>query len=150
MATITPTNTVNAQTMASNWGKGVSNNAQKWLNKYLNPKALFNANPQAAQTEWANGVQKALANNTYATNLAAADPTVAANNASQFGVTNYANAGTQKAYKYQRKTQALANAENAVLAQIAAMPKGKGANNEARMLAWSRGMAAYKGKIASS
>lgn len=150
MATITPTNAVNPQTMSANWGKGVSNNAQKWLTKYLNPKILFNANPQSAQQAYAAGVQAALANNTYANNLAAADPTIAANNASQFGVTNYANAGTNKAYKYQRKTQSLANAINATLANVAQMPKGKGANNEARMLAWSRGMSAYKGKISSS
>src|SRR5258708_5014016 len=42
---------------------------------------------------------------------------------------------------------ALAKAETAVLGQVLTMPKGTGANNEARMLAWSRGMAAYKGKI---
>jgi hypothetical protein len=30
------------------------------------------------------------------------------------------------------------------------MPRGKGANNNNRMLAWSQGMAAYKGKITAA
>ena len=147
MATITPTTQINPATMAAHWGPGVSSNAQKWLNKYLNPKALFNANPQQAQVAWNAGIQRAIANGTYATKLGAADTTMAANNASQFGVTNYANSGTAKAAKYAAKTQALAAAESTVLATVNAMPKGAGPNNEARMLAWSRGMAGYKGKI---
>jgi len=146
-ATITPTNQVNPTTMAANWGKGVAANAQKWLNKYLNPKSLFNANPQQAQTAYATGVQAAIANNTYATGMANANIAQAAANASQFGVNNYAQSGTSKAYKYSAKVNALAAAENSVLATVNAMPKGKGAPNEARMLAWSRGMSAYKGKI---
>jgi hypothetical protein len=150
MATITPTTAINATTMAANWGKGVAANAPKWLNKYLNPKALFNANPQQAQTAWAAGVQAALAANSYATGMQNANLTAAANNASQFGVTNYANSGTTKAYKYANKSVSLAAAETSVLATVNAMPKGRGANNQARMLAWSNGMAAYKGKITSS
>lgn len=150
MATITPSSQVNAQTMAANWTKGVNNNAAKWLNKYLNPKAVFNANPAQAQQAWSTGVQAALAANSYSNGLAAADPTVAANNATQFGQTNYANSGTTKAYKYTRKTNALAAAITQVMQQVNAMPKGKGANNNARMLAWSQGMAAFKGKIGNS
>lgn len=147
MATITPTTSINAQTMAQNWGPGVANNAQKWLKKYLNPKVAFNANPQQSQIAWNNGIQRAMTLGLYATKLGAADLTMAANNASSFGVTNYANSGTAKAAKYAAKTAALAAAESTVLAQVESMPKGAGANNEARMLAWSRGMAAYKGKI---
>lgn len=147
MATITPTKTVDAGTMAANWGKGVSANSQKWLNKYLNPRRLFNADPTGAQNSWNTGIQKALSLNSYATGLQHADPNIAANNASQFGVNNYANAGTQKAYKYTRKSVSLAAALNAVGQTVQGMPRGKGANNEARMLAQTRGMAAYKGKI---
>jgi hypothetical protein len=150
MATITPTNQVNAATMAANWSKGVANNSSKWLAKYLAPKALFNANPAQSQAAWSTGVQAALAANSYANGMAAADPTQAANNATQYGQTNYANSGTTKAYKYTRKTNALAAAITQVAQQVAAMPKGKGANNNARMLAWSQGMAAFKGKIGNS
>jgi len=150
MATITPTSQVNPQTMAANWSKGVANNSGKWLAKYLAPKAVFNANPAQAQTAWATGVQSALANNSYATGMANANVAQAANNAQQFGQTNYANAGTTKAYKYSAKAASLAAAITSVSQQIQAMPKGKGANNNARMLAWSQGMAAYKGKISSS
>jgi hypothetical protein len=150
MATITPTNQVNAATMASNWTKGVNNNAAKWLAKYLAPKRLFNANPSQSQVAWQSGVQAALAANSYANGMAAADPTQAANNATQYGQTNYANSGTTKAYKYTRKTNALAAAITQVMQQVDAMPKGKGANNQARMLAWSQGMAAFKGKIGNS
>lgn len=149
MAAITPTNQVNAQTMAANWGKGVQANSQKWLNAYLNPRRLFNADPTGSQNSWNTGIQRALSLNSYAVGLQNADPTVAANNASQFGVNNYANSGTQKAYKYQRKSTALAAALNSVLQTVSAMPRGKGANNEARMLAMTRGMAAFKGKITS-
>ncbi len=147
MASITPTNQVNAQHMSDNWGKGVQANAQKWLTAYLNPRRLFNADPTGAQNSWNTGIQRAVSLNSYANGLKSADPNVAANNASQFGINNYTNAGTQKAYKYQRKATSLASALNSVLATVTAMPRGKGANNEARMLAMTRGMAAFKGKI---
>jgi hypothetical protein len=147
MATITPTTQINPTTMAANWGTGVANNAGKWLNKYLNPKAAFNANPTIAQQSWTVGIQNAQARNAYANGLAAADLTAAANNATQYGQANYANSGTAKAYKFARKSASLASALTAVKNQVASMPKGKGANNNARMLAWSNGMAAYKGKI---
>ena len=150
MATITPTSQVNAATMAANWTKGVQGNSAKWLNKYLNPKSLFNANPAQAQQAWQAGVTAALAANSYQTGLAAADPAVAAANATTYGATNYANSGTAKAYKYQRKSAALAQAISTVAAQVNSMPKGKGANNINRMVAWANGMAAYKGKIGNS
>jgi len=150
VATITPTSQVNAANMAANWSKGVAANSGKWLQKYLAPKALFNANPAQAQQAWSAGVNAALAANSYANGMAAANPTVAANNATQFGATNYANSSTTKAYKYTNKSASLAAAISAVAAQVQAMPKGKGANNNARMLAWSTGMAAYKGKITAS
>lgn len=147
MATITPTNNINPANMAANWGPGVSNNAQKWQKKTLAPRALFNANPTQNQANWISGVNKAAANGTYATKIAAVDLTAMANGIATYGTTNYQASGTTKAAKYAAKTVALANAETAVLATVIAMPKGKGANNEARQLAWSRGMAAYKGKI---
>lgn len=150
MAQITPTNQVDANVMADNWGKGVQANSQKWLAKYLAPKRLFNADPTGAQNSWNTGVQKALSTNSYATGLKNADTAVAASNAQQFGVNNYTNAATQKAYKFKRKAAALATALNSVAQTVGAMPRGKGANNEARMLAQTRGMAAYKGKITSA
>lgn len=147
MATITPTNQVNAATMAANWGPGVTNNAQKWQKKALNPKVLFNANPQQNQANWITGVNNAAALGTYATKLANVDLAAMANGIATYGTTNYAAAGTNKAAKYAAKTTALAAAETAVLQTVLAMPKGAGANNENRMLAWARGMRAYKGKI---
>lgn len=150
MATIAPTNQVNADVMADNWGKGVGANAPKWLAKYLAPKRAFNADPVGAQNSWNTGIQRAISVNSYATGMKNADLTVAANNAQQFGVNNYTNSGTQKAYKFKRKAAALASALNSVAATVNAMPRGKGANNEARMLAQTRGMAAYKGKITAA
>jgi len=147
MATITPTTQINSATMAANWGPGVQNNAQKWQNKTLNPRALFNANPTQNQANWAAGVQRAQAAGTYASKLAAVNMANMANAISTYGTTNYGASGTQKAAKYAAKTSALATALTAVRQSVDAMPTGKGANNEARMLAWSRGMSAYKGKI---
>ena len=147
MATITPTTSVNPTTMAANWGPGVINNAQKWQKKTLAPRALFNANPTQMQANWTNGVNQAAAQGTYANKIAAVDLNQMATAISTYGTTNYAASGTNKAAKYAAKTQALAAAETNVLQTISSMPTGKGANNEARMLAWSRGMAAYKGKI---
>lgn len=149
MADINPTNTVDANRMKANWGKGVQANSQKWLEKYLNPKRKFNADPTGAQNSWNTGIQRAISVNSYANGMKNADTSVAANNAQQFGVNNYTNAATQKAYKYNRKADALAAALNSVGQTVNAMPRGKGANNEARMLAQTRGMAAYKGKITS-
>jgi hypothetical protein len=147
MATITPTTQINAANMAANWGPGVINNAQKWQKKTLAPRALFNANPTQNQANWTTGVNRAAAAGTYATKIANVDMAAMANAIATYGTTNYSAAGTNKAAKYASKTAALASAETAVLATVAQMPTGKGANNEARMLAWSRGMAAYKGKI---
>lgn len=147
MATITPTTQINAQNMAANWGPGVSNNAQKWQKKTLNPRALFNANPQQNQSNWMQGVNSAAAEGRYATKIAAVDLAQMATAISTYGTTNYAASGTQKAAKYAAKAPALAQALSAVAQTVNSMPTGKGANNEARMLAQTRGMAAYKGKI---
>lgn len=147
MATITPTSTINPTTMAAHWGPGVSSNAGKWMNKALNPRVLFNANPQQNQQNWTQGVNAAAAAGTYATKIAAVDLAAMANGIATYGQTNYAASGTQKAAKYAAKTNALAAAETSVLATVLALPKGRGANNTARMLAWKTGMEAYKGKI---
>jgi hypothetical protein len=147
MATITPTSTINPATMAANWTKGVTNNSAKWLNKYLNPRALFNANPTGAQAAWQGGITRAISLGTYATKLAAADPTMAANNASTFGVQNYAASGTTKAAKYAAKTTNLASALSTVRATVLAMPNVTLQDRLARMTAMATGMAAYKGKI---
>lgn len=147
MATITPSATINPTTMAANWGPGVSNNAQKWMNKTLNPRVLFNANPTQTAASWATGVQAAVANGSYATGLANTNMANMANGIATYGVAAYGASGTQKAANYAAKTQALAAAETQVLSTVLAMPKGKGANNNNRMLAWANGMAAYKGKI---
>ncbi|SRR5713226_488070 len=147
MATITPTNQVSAATMAANWGPGVTNNAQKWKKKTLNPRQLFNHDPQGAQQNWSAGVNRALAAGSYASKLGSVDMGLMATAIDTYGANNYAASGTNKAAKFAAKTNALAAALTSVLAQVLTMPKGKGANNEQRMLAWSRGMAAYKGKI---
>lgn len=150
MASINPTRTIDPTRMATNWGTGVANNSGKWLQGYLSPNRLFNADPAGSQVAWKAGVDRANASGTYASNLAKADVQKAADNATQYGQTNYANSGTAKAYKFQRKAAALASALTAVKSSVDAMPKGKGANNIARMVAWANGMAAYKGKITAS
>ena len=147
MAQITPSTSVNPTTMAANWGPGVINNAQKWQKATLNPRRMFNADPIQNQANWAAGVARAQANGTYATKLAAVDVNAMANAIATYGTTNYAAAGSNKAAKFAAKASALAAAETQVLQALSSMPTGKGGNNEARMLAWSRGMAAYKGKI---
>jgi len=147
MPSITPTTQVNASTMAANWGPGVTNNAQKWQKKTLSPRAAFNANPQQNQQNWMTGVNNAAAQGTYATKIAAVDLNAMGNAIATYGTTNYAASGTQKAAKYAAKAPALAAALSSVAQTVNAMPTGKGANNEARMLAQTRGMAAFKGKI---
>jgi hypothetical protein len=147
MATITPTTQINAANMAKNWGPGVTNNAQKWQAKTLAPRALFNANPTQNQANWTAGVQQAAAQGTYATKIQNVDLAAMANGIATYGTTNFAASGTTKQAKYAAKTAALASAMSAVAQTVAAMPKGKGNNNNQRMLAWANGMAAYKGKI---
>lgn len=133
--------------MAANWTTGVTNNAQKWLNKYLNPRAAFNANPTQSQAAWQAGITRAISLGTYATKLGAADLTMAANNATTFGVINYAASGRNKAPKYAAKTTALASALTTVRQQVLAMPNATLQDRLARMTAQATGMAAYKGKI---
>lgn len=142
---ITPTNTVDPSTMASNWGPGVRNNSQKWLNKYLKPKRAFNATPDQSQATWAAKLQEAISANSYAAGMANADLNQAAQNATQFGQANYAAAGTNKAAKYAKKAPALASAINSVLSTLPA--RGTAADNDNRMLSFARGMRQFKGKI---
>lgn len=146
---ISPTTQVNATTMTNNWSAALANptNQQKLVNKYLNPKSLFNANPQQAQASYQAGVTRAIQNNKYANGMASADTNQAATNMQQFGGANWGAAGTNKKYKYAAVAPALAQAITTVSQTVNAMPKGKGANNLARMNAWAQGMAAYYGKI---
>lgn len=146
---ITPTLTVDPTVMTNNWSGGLANptNQQKLVYKYTHPKRLFNADPAGAQASYQTGVTRAIANNKYATGLGNADPNVAATNMTNYGATNWGQAGTNKKYKYAAKATNLANAINSVLATVNNMPKGKGAANQARMLAWFNGMSAYYGKI---
>jgi hypothetical protein len=131
--------------MANNWSAGLQSpvNQQKLVNKYLNPKALFNANPAQSQQAWSTGVTRALAAGKYAAGMANADVNQAATNMQQYGGANWSTAGTSKKYKYVAKATNLANAINAVLQTVNAMPKGRGPNNIARMNAWANGMSAF-------
>lgn len=146
---ITPTLTVDPNVMANNWSAGLANstNAAKLVYKYQHPKRAFNANPTQQQADFASGVQRAVAANKYATGMANADLNAAAANMQQFGATNWSNAGTAKKYKFQRKAASLAAAINQVMQNVEAMPKGRGANNRARMMAWHDQMSAFYGKI---
>ncbi|HEY2108240.1 MAG TPA: hypothetical protein VGH29_20745 [Candidatus Binataceae bacterium] len=146
---ITPTLNVDPVEMTNAWSAGLANptNAQKLIAHYLKPRIAFNANPAGSQAAWQLGINKAMAANKYANGMANADLVAAANNMTQFGGANWANAGTSKKYKYSKKSAALAAAINAVRATVEAMPRGKGANNIARMVAWAQGMGAYYGKI---
>jgi hypothetical protein len=146
---ITPTLQVDPTVMTNNWAAGLANatNAAKLVYKYQHPKRLFNFNPQQQQTDYASGVARAVAAGKYATGMAGADLNAAATNMQNHGATNWSNAGSSKKYKYQRKANSLAGAINTVLANVEAMPKGRGANNRARMLAWHDQMSAYYGKI---
>jgi hypothetical protein len=146
---ITPTTTINPATMTANWTAGLQapSNVQKLINKYNNPKAAFNANPAQAQASYQTGVARAIAANKYQNGMANANLNQASLNMTNYGGQNWSNAGTSKAYKYAAVAPALATAITAVKATVNAMPKGKGANNQARMIAWSNGMASYYGKI---
>jgi hypothetical protein len=146
---ITPTLQVDPTVMTNNWAAGLSSatNAAKLVYKYQHPKRLFNFNPAQQQTDYLSGVARAGAANKYANGMAAADLNAAATNMVNHGATNWSNAGSSKKYKYQRKANSLAAAINSVLANVEAMPKGRGANNRARMLAWHDQMAAHYGKI---
>lgn len=149
MPPITPTLQVNPTTMINNWSGGLQNptNQQKLINKYNNPKRLFNADPQGSQQAYSTGVQRAIAANKYASGMQNADVNQASANMTQYGGTNWSQAGTSKKYKYAAVAPALAAAINSVMATVAAMPKGRGPNNQARMNAWFTGMGAFYGKI---
>lgn len=145
---ITPTTTVDPTTMTKNWSAGMNaTNAQKLINKYNNPKRAFNADPTGSQAAWQSGIQRAQAANKYATGMQNANLNQASANMTNYGGNNWVQAGTSKQYKYAAKATNLANAINSVLSTVNAMPKGRGANNIARMTAWANGMAQFYGKI---
>lgn len=149
---ITPTLQIDPAVMAANWTSGLQQplNAAKLVRKYQNPSRAFNADPQGQQTAYQAGVTRAISANKYATGMQRADLGKAADNMASHGAANWSNSGTTKAYKFQRKAASLAAALNTVRAQVAQMPKGRGANNRARMLAWHDGMSSFYGKITSS
>lgn len=140
---------VDPNTMTNNWSAGLGNltNQQKLVNKYVNSPNAFNADPQGAQTAWQNGINRAQQANKYATGMAKANVQQAKANMQKFGGQNWSNAGQSKQYKYAAVAPALAGAINAVQTSISTMPKGKGQNNIARMVAWAQQMGAYYGKI---
>lgn len=146
---ITPTTTIDPTVMTNNWSAGLASptNQAKLIYKYQNPKAAFNANPGAAQAALVAGINKMAAANKYANSMAKVDLNQAATNMVNYGGTNWSNAGTNKKYKYQAVSQALASAISAVKAGVAALPKGKGQNNKARMNFWFDNMGSYYGKI---
>jgi hypothetical protein len=138
--------------MANNWSAGLANpNAvQKLIYKYQHPKKAFNADPTGQQAAYAAGVTRAINANKYAHGMATADLNAAATNMVNQGGTNWSNAGQAKKYKYARKTASLAAAINATMATVEAMPKGRGTNNRARMMAWFDTMSSYYGKITAA
>jgi hypothetical protein len=146
---ITPTLQVDPTVMTNNWSSGLQNptNQQKLIYKYNHPHRVFNYDPVGQQVDWQAGVTRALNANKYANGMQNADLNAASTNMTQYGGTNWGQAGTTKKYKYARKSANLAAAINQVMATVAVMPKGRGANNRARMLAWFDGMATYYGKI---
>lgn len=144
-ATITPTLVIDPTVMTNNWATGVAANAQKWLYKYLHPKALFNANPTQAQANWQAGINAAMARSAYATGLQKASPSAAATAASSYGVANYGASGTQKKAKFAAKAPALASAMSTLRASVDAMPSATLQDRIARSVAWQNGLAALKG-----
>ena len=146
---ITPTTTVDPTVMTNNWSAGLQSptNQQKLVYKYTHPRQAFNANPTQSQQALLAGVQRAVTANKYASSMAAVDLNQAATNMTNYGATNWGNAGTNKKYKYQAVAPALAAAVSAVKSQVSSMPTGRGQNNKARMNAWFDGMSAYYGKI---
>lgn len=149
MPPITPTLNVDPTVMTNNWGTALSSGPgqAKLVYKYTHPKRLFNAEPAASQASYQIGVSRAIAANKYANGMANADTNKAADNMTTYGGPNWAQAGTSKKYKYAAKATNLANAINSVLSTVTAMPKGRGAANQARMNAWFSGMSAYYGRI---
>ena len=144
-----PTTTVDPTVMTNNWSAALQSPAAqaKLVYKYQNPRAAFNANPQQSQQSYSAGVARAVTANKYANSMAAADVNAAADNMAKFGGANWSAAGVNKKAKFQKVAANLATAISTVKAQVASMPKGRGANNQARMLAWFNGMGAYYGKI---
>jgi hypothetical protein len=149
---ITPTLQVDPTVMTNNWSAGLANpnSVQKLLYKYQHPKRAFNYDPAGQQVAYAAGVTRAIQANKYAHGMAGADLNAAATNMVNHGGQNWSNAGTSKKYKYQRKSASLAAAINSVMASVDTMPKGRGANNRARMMAWFDQMSQYYGKITAA
>ena len=148
---ITPTSTVDPSVMTNNWSAGLQSptNQQKLVYKYTHPRIAFNANPTHAQQALLAGVQRAVAANKYASSMAAVDLNKAGDNMTTYGAANWANAGTNKKYKFAAVAPALAAAITSVKNTVNAMPKGRGQNAKARMNAWFDGMSSYYGKIKS-
>lgn len=149
---ITPTLQVDPAVMTNNWSAGLANpNAvAKLLYKYQHPKRAFNHDPHGQQNAYQAGITRALQANKYATGMQHADLNQAAANMVSHGGQNWSNAGQAKKYKFQRKAASLAAAINSSMAAVETMPKGRGANNRARMLAWFDQMSSHYGKITSA
>lgn len=130
--------------MTTNWSAGVQRSGAKWAAGAINPRRMFNANPNAAAAAWTAGVSAAQPQ--YEKGLAATDLAVMEANINGVGQQRYSQAGTQKMQKFQKKATALASAISSVAASLPA-DRSTVQARIARMTAWANGMHAQKGKI---
>jgi hypothetical protein len=143
---IQPRGNIDPTQMSNNWLTGVTNNAPKWEAGVLSPRRMFNANPAAAQTAFAAGVNRAVAANSYANGLKNTDLTAMANNISTNGQGRYTSGATAKQAKYLKAATKVAPMINSALSSIANMPRGTLQQNLARATAFATAMAQNKGK----
>lgn len=137
-------NAINPANMAANWTTGVGRSGAKWAAGALNPRRLFNSNPAGAAQAWLTGVQAAQPK--YQANLAATNLTTMEANINAVGIPRYQASATQKAAKFAAKTQALAAALTAGIAQLPA-DRSSTAARIARSTSMQTFMASQKGKI---
>lgn len=125
-------------TMADRWTKGVSDNAQKWVEGIQNPRKNFKTEALKAKDSWKNGVQKAIAEDGYAKGISGIDVAQAIATAVQVGAAGYSNGAMARKPKFTSAMTKWVPAASAAVQTVRNMPANTDADREARAVSMMR------------
>lgn len=125
-------------TMADRWTKGVSDNAQKWVDGIQNPRKNFKTEALKAKDAWKNGIQKAIAEDGFAKGMAGVDVAQAIATAVAVGAAGYANGAMARKPKFTAAMNKWVPAASAAVQTVRNMPANTDGDREARAVAMMR------------
>lgn len=133
--------------MFEKYSRKVQSAAKDWVSGMQNPKANFRDAAIAAKGKWADGVQRAMNNDSFGRGMASVNVGEAIATATSDGGQAYVAGVGKRAPKIQRVMQQLAPALGAISSQIRQMPQDTEAQRTQRMTANLDLMRQLKGRL---